>query len=299
MAAKDKAVVPEARKDRGPLIQKAAGESWPTLSLSDKFYSVFSFLMLICFIIPTKILEKLGVKKKKNGRIREVRKGACWQMRFNDGQCNSTILKGRDDSLLVFGAFRPLPETLKNLPGSGKVAVLLLSDELHETFASEFVEGVTKFQGGQAPKVVCPEKARQLVSETVVVSETWEEWSQKEKDNWGLQSWRDPDATRIGTVGAFVGNFGDGSAYALQTCGIGNVPFRWDFSLLVRLVFGLRRGLFTMSRVTWVKNVPKTKAHWDEISEIQNLSLVTFFHGEPLSGTSEEIRKKMKTFQIP
>ena len=117
------------------------------------------------------------------------------------------------------------------------------------------------------------------------VTTTWEAWSEERKRNFCLTEWRDPDATRLGSVGTLLGD-----TFALHSCGVGNVPWTLG-STHVYFTIGLGRVLFRLARLTWVKNVPKLRAHWQSLADMPNLRCIVFFHGEPIVGSGTDVRR--------
>ena len=259
----------------------------------DKLLTIVTFLAAFVFvIIPSRILCKLGWKTRGNGGIQQIYDNV-FQMTYDDRKGNITILRGKDGNLLLLLAPRPSRETIEAIRALGKdISVLLLSDEFHETFAHEFVLAVHEIQG-KAPLVICPERVRAATEEAVRVSVTWESWRDSERKNWGLEEFIDPDTTRAGSTGTFIGSFPDGSKYALQTCGIANIPLQLS-NVIPYFAMGLGRGLIRMARLTWIKNTLKLREHWRAVSGIGNLRLVSFMHGEPIKGTQSQIRDQLK-----
>ena len=146
------------RVDRGQEFGRSAQESWKTLGWLDRIRLVLTMLGFMFFMaLPRKLMSKLGLVKRRNGPIVQVTSGL-WQLTFDDGTCNSTIIKGQDGTLLMVLAARPEADTLAAISKLGKVSAVLFLDEAHETFADEFVAGLTKAQGS-APEVVCPARA--------------------------------------------------------------------------------------------------------------------------------------------
>ena len=281
------------RVNRENLFKKVTSEAMASHGLVDKLLAIATFLAFFAFVeIPARILSKLGWKTRANGGIEQVYDNV-YQMTYDDRKGNITILRGKDGNLLLLLAPRPTRETVESIRALGKeISVLLLSDEFHETFAHEFVQAVNEIQG-KPPLVICPERVRAATEEAVHVSSTWESWSDSEKKNWGLEDFIDPDTTRAGSTGTFIGSFPDGSKYALQTCGIANIPLQIS-NIVGYVSMGLGRGLIRMARLTWTKNLPKLREHWRLVSSIDNLRLVTFMHGEPIKGTQSQIQRQMR-----